>query len=118
MRTMKFRVYWKFHDGSIMKDEFAFDDVISGGSWLKEKPIIAVVGFTGFLDDENREIYEGDISKVLYGLTIIEWVDDYASFKALRLWDQRFDSIGGVVIGNIYENPELLRDKGRGADER
>ena len=87
--------------------------------------------FTGLFDKAARPIYEGDVVKVLGG----DWKDaeeyyydaivvfDAGGFKTKTiraLKDQNNDYIGGdlffhikegcEIIGNIYENPELLED--------
>ena len=69
-----------------------------------------VMMWTGLLDKRGKEIYEGDIVKREYlpnGLIV--W--DYSGL----MWKVRNIIYAiprdGEVIGNIYENPELLVDK-------
>ena len=68
----------------------------------------------GQKDDRGTEIYEGDILKGrFYGF--INPIDDY-TFRVY--WDEvhtsfmadYFEPAMCEVIGNIYENPELLED--------
>lgn len=71
---------------------------------------ILVSQYTGLKDKNGKEIYEGDITKtgvVVFGggRFFIDGVEKTKPWK----WE---DLIGGEkdeVIGNIYENPELLK---------
>jgi len=75
---------------------------------------ISVMQFTGLHDKNRMEIYEGDILKwdeVEWGnphLEVCEW--DYELFDMRENdWERHCE-----VIGNIYENPELMEaDNGR-----
>lgn len=102
--------------------------------WLRvciESPYVELMQYTGLKDKNGREIYEGDIlTSVEYPFQdegkynyhgVIEWIDEEASFymtKRLANPEKRGMSNGisqpiesieeFEVIGNIYENPELL----------
>ena len=70
--------------------------------------------FTGFKDENGKEIYEGDIVSIdSEGIWYIYWEDNLARF-VLRKKNQKtkyFLEVEGCfirVIGNIHENTDLL----------
>lgn len=82
--------------------------------------------FTGLLDKNGKEIYEGD---VMHGgfeghksNRVVKWSDQNGAFFVLSNsatekvdWDdcltaERINIAEYEVIGNIYENPELLKE--------
>jgi len=72
--------------------------------------------FVGLKDKNKKEIYEGDIVKNNYGIFKIVWDKDTLCFTTepddYKDWaNKNWYDIYNEVIGNIYENPELLEVK-------
>ena len=81
--------------------------------------MLQIMQYTGLKDKNGKEIYEGDIILNKNGLKVfIEWNDLDAKFhcydKSHRYHDTwtlgHFSTDSPKVIGNIYENPELLEE--------
>lgn len=85
---------------------------------------IILMQFTGILDKNKQEIYEGDIIKVSSGNWSGNWEVIYSSGAAkfcikgrvMGTYGKLITKIWaipkhGEIIGNIYENPELLEKK-------
>lgn len=127
-RTIKFRVwdnktkiyyspeYLKHFKVSIGYDgKIIYQNFICGDKKVGEE--VFVQQFTGLLDKNGREIYEGDIINVtdfeFKNLEVI--ISEYGPAFILileqgglyLLWEIRNKSF--EVIGNTFENPELLK---------
>lgn len=126
MRTIKFRV-WDKHKKYMHKldalflDEKMFrvqnykneHDVFSFGTEYFSEPM----QFTGLLDKNGVEVYEGDILPLNIHYTkgnfVVSWDEENALFRAClcgsghcwKLETLNFKHI--EVIGNIYEHPHL-----------
>jgi len=79
--------------------------------------------YTGLKDKNGVEIYEGDILQWSYRkkdeLCIVSYQDQWGSFviDSKRAGRRKITHVisslpeyGSVVVGNIYENPELLKE--------
>lgn len=113
-REIKFR--YRFTDGKnwIMR-VFTLPEIVRGGPYevisdaplLKDYRQVGEDQFTGLHDKNGKEIYEGDIieattksgKKGLRG--VVAWEDyGWTVFRPVEAFE---------VIGNIWENPELLK---------
>ena len=120
MREIKFRAWDKinkdmFNVESInFQERRVYKDVVSYRNFND----IELMQYTGLKDKNNKEIYEGDILsdgndekpyKVIFenGSFRAEFEGDFEeySFDLINIVAQ-----GCEVVGNIYENPELIKE--------
>ncbi len=101
MREIRFRAWDK--DIGVMDysrfRRFSIDDMVKDGLILMQ--------FTGLLDKNGKEIYEGDILETSGGIHKVEW-DSVGGFYPFVDVSCLIEDGIVEIIGNIYENPELL----------
>ena len=114
MRTIKFRAWRKeyikmFTWEQMVNYEWGFADIDIGDDIFMQ--------YTGLSDKNGKEVYFKDVIKSDdKEIGIVEWDDDNGCIILETLdGDIWSDSIGmislGKIIGNIYDNPELIKDK-------
>ena len=69
---------------------------------VEENLNLVVMQYTGLKDSNGVEIYEGDV------VCIAGYGDYHAEFPFMILYDAAPENDIGGILGNIYENPELL----------
>ena len=114
MKEIKFRYVFKRKDDGHIYMIIASIDVIEEGNehllaMLKNEKwkMIGKDLYIGLKDKNRKEIYEGDIVEGI-------WINVYTGKtkkKRMVIKDIRAipDYVECKIIGNIYENPELLR---------
>ena len=127
-RAIKFRAWDTNH--KVMEEDFyinaadsaAFTCLPGATCDQTEEPFLAIMQFTGLLDKNDKEIYEGDVVALggnAQDIYRVAWGEDgYWGFievpQAVDLdLPSSCDKDGWAhfeVIGNIHENPELLKD--------
>lgn len=119
MREIMFRGWHKKH--KIMRilgilnflDSSFLPDYSFAQGWEQEDVIL--MQFTGLKDKNGKEIYEGDLLKEIdqFG-RIYEavWYDNGWSLTIEPYHNRHFkDAFTMEVIGNIYENPDLVDER-------
>lgn len=83
-----------------------FGNVIYMDSFVNDAVVMAS---TGLKDKNGKEIFEGDVLKHWDEIIIVEYENDFAGFNiCYKLNRYTLIPENIEVIGNIYENPELL----------
>lgn len=131
MRKIRFRawdgkrmhLFDNFHETLSYNDisgwNVAPNEVDYKGEWLcgesqDKTPDFVLMQFTGLLDYDDKEIYEGDIVEYRYRESDIESRVGVVEWYRGEYRIDTHDVLGAIypekILGNIYENPELLKE--------
>lgn len=111
MRSIRFRAWDK--EQAKMKKDFRFDEFNDVNDYFADNDFV-FMQYTGLKDKDGKEIYEGDILLLPNGnLGEVSWGNFYASFDVTfsgAIPEELDIRLAGSseIIGNIYENKELL----------
>jgi len=126
LRDIKFSLLFQ-HDstGDIVEKKWTLDELLDGVKENTMPPtwhLIVARQYTGLKDKNGKEIYEGDILQAFYGKKNTPFTTTKVYFDEKGYWDSKNISekapfkvcyLGFCkceLIGNIYENPELLKE--------
>lgn len=114
MREIKFRA-WIKDKKKMVYGKDATSSAHFTDSFKYRKNEVELMQYTGLKDKNGKEIYEGDVIKAESRLWQADFKDGCfvgVDFKNVA-WDELVNIGYGEteVIGNIYENPELLNNE-------
>ena len=126
MREIKFRAFYngKMYEVENWMFKVGMNWVIVEDESVEKIPAESIMQYTGLKDANGKEIYEGDIVVEAYKgefsicLTTFEKKPLKSGTYEVK-WNKIGFNLGSEdgrdyeVIGNIYENPELLESNGQ-----
>lgn len=120
MRQIKFKYYMQHEDtGYITSKIFELEELESYDGFQEPHRYFTFkrCQFTGLFDKQGVEVYEGDIGNDKFSnKVIVKWNEQFYCYALLTIdevvkddWNFDLNDLNEVV-GNLYENPELLKD--------
>lgn len=135
-RELRFRVWDKEYGDWILEDDIAISNggiliyghggIIGGWHIPSDQDNLIIQQYTGLKDKNGKEIFEGDIIKEIwnenqpYGynpdeireeenIFIVKYSPPSFDFPKIRHEQIVIEDYSREIIGNIFENPELLK---------
>ena len=115
MREIKFRA-WDKKEKEMVYDINLLSSSKSVSAWISDNGVggyfnpkaekYVVMQYTGLKDKNGKEVCEGDIIKIGKSRIAVEFEKGCFQIARVCFYGRRSDEY--EVIGNIYENPELL----------
>lgn len=105
MKSIKFRAWDK--PGLFMTDPFFLGSLNAGDGFDSDWEIML---FTGVTDQTGKEIFEGDIIRIENHISPVFFDPHRGCWSVLKndMQCALYVQLPAEIIGNIYENPELL----------
>lgn len=135
MKKLKFRGWHIAHKKMFSAEEMAIDQLtlLTTGEFINvngtstklstifPRDKFIPLQYVGCKDKFGKEVYEGDIVvlSIHGGKKVVTWYEPYASYRLsqISIVNEEFDKTYPMnfierseIIGNIYENPELLKE--------
>lgn len=103
MKEIKFRAWDKLSNPPRM-----LDSIECGGFAIEDLTTceLEIMQYTGLKDKNGKEIYEGDIYKYKSEIDVFNSIEDFYFDELIE-----YRVTEGEIIGNKFENPELLEAK-------
>lgn len=108
-RELKFRAFnFDYNQMLFLTLSSFYDD---GEYYSDSLSISTIMQYTGLKDKNGKEIYEGDIINYGTDTNSVKWIEDgwYVFDPRQYAYENLREMIFACkIVGNIYENPELL----------
>nr|DAY42623.1 MAG TPA: YopX protein [Caudoviricetes sp.] len=116
MRKIKFRAWDKLNKEMINFESINFQErrVYKDTVSYRKFNDIELMQYTGLKDMKGKEIYEGDILFETFREEYFKVVFENGSFRVeVDEYSLDLEDYANIceVVGNIYENPELMEEK-------
>ena len=103
MRQIKFKVWNTIDKCFVTQKTPCFFTCLQAA--MKGSKYYEAIEYTGLKDSKGAEIYEG----------FIVYLAGYGNYEAvfpfIELYEAEYGDFTGAILGNVYENPELLEDE-------